>query len=137
MIRRPPRSTLFPYTTLFRSRRSSFDRSAAGVAAQAGNARSAAATARSTSLASELATRAYVSPVAGSTSSSHSPQAAGACRPSMKFRTSCIRPSFTAFARPALLQLGASRRGPGLADGSLELVEGETGRRAAFEPEQG
>src|SRR2546426_9359808 len=24
MIRRPPRSTLFPYTTLFRSRRSSF-----------------------------------------------------------------------------------------------------------------
>src|SRR2546427_8680748 len=26
MIRRPPRSTLFPYTTLFRSLRSSFDR---------------------------------------------------------------------------------------------------------------
>src|SRR3989454_4631225 len=25
MIRRPPRSTLFPYTTLFRSRRSVFD----------------------------------------------------------------------------------------------------------------
>src|SRR2546430_2916911 len=25
MIRRPPRSTLFPYTTLFRSRQSSFD----------------------------------------------------------------------------------------------------------------
>src|SRR5258706_3455505 len=28
MIRRPPRSTLFPYTTLFRSRRDSRDRSA-------------------------------------------------------------------------------------------------------------
>src|SRR2546427_8045213 len=26
MIRRPPRSTLFPYTTLFRSRRRQFDR---------------------------------------------------------------------------------------------------------------
>src|SRR5688572_31068054 len=26
MIRRPPRSTLFPYTTLFRSRRHAFDR---------------------------------------------------------------------------------------------------------------
>src|SRR5258705_9823318 len=26
MIRRPPRSTLFPYTTLFRSRKSSHDR---------------------------------------------------------------------------------------------------------------
>src|SRR2546421_8225997 len=29
MIRRPPRSTLFPYTTLFRSRRSVFAREAA------------------------------------------------------------------------------------------------------------
>src|SRR2546429_3289983 len=28
MIRRPPRSTLFPYTTLFRSRVSSYDRTA-------------------------------------------------------------------------------------------------------------
>src|SRR2546426_7814294 len=28
MIRRPPRSTLFPYTTLFRSRRRGHDRSA-------------------------------------------------------------------------------------------------------------
>src|SRR5947209_13709139 len=26
MLRRPPRSTLFPYTTLFRSRRKTFDR---------------------------------------------------------------------------------------------------------------
>src|SRR2546429_3847728 len=30
MIRRPPRSTLFPYTTLFRSRRSAFDRRTLG-----------------------------------------------------------------------------------------------------------
>src|SRR2546430_12162748 len=33
MIRRPPRSTLFPYTTLFRSMRSHADRSHAGAAA--------------------------------------------------------------------------------------------------------
>src|SRR2546430_10767346 len=32
MIRRPPRSTLFPYTTLFRSRASGFDAGAVGVA---------------------------------------------------------------------------------------------------------
>src|SRR2546427_4429614 len=31
MIRRPPRSTLFPYTTLFRSRRSDADRAGAAV----------------------------------------------------------------------------------------------------------
>src|SRR2546426_1842255 len=37
MIRRPPRSTLFPYTTLFRSARVFF---AAGIAAAGGNARS-------------------------------------------------------------------------------------------------
>src|SRR6476661_3932155 len=30
MIRRPPRSTLFPYTTLFRSRQGSFPRTPAG-----------------------------------------------------------------------------------------------------------
>src|SRR2546430_10994976 len=32
MIRRPPRSTLFPYTTLFRSRQVAFGRSAAQLA---------------------------------------------------------------------------------------------------------
>src|SRR5687768_18363109 len=31
MIRRPPRSTLFPYTTLFRSRAGQFDGSAGGI----------------------------------------------------------------------------------------------------------
>src|SRR5258708_26497292 len=31
MIRRPPRSTLFPYTTLFRSERSTLHRNAAGI----------------------------------------------------------------------------------------------------------
>src|SRR5260221_2620110 len=31
MIRRPPRSTLFPYTTLFRSVRRAFSRTAAGI----------------------------------------------------------------------------------------------------------
>src|SRR2546425_11864404 len=36
MIRRPPRSTLFPYTTLFRSRRSDFDRHLAEVEARGG-----------------------------------------------------------------------------------------------------
>src|SRR5258707_10512041 len=35
MIRRPPRSTLFPYTTLFRSRRTSRDRSPAQSGARA------------------------------------------------------------------------------------------------------
>src|SRR3989442_5480502 len=35
MIRRPPRSTLFPYTTLFRSLRGTFDRTAAGLTIQA------------------------------------------------------------------------------------------------------
>src|SRR2546430_784606 len=34
MIRRPPRSTLFPYTTLFRSRRSRFARRAGTTARQ-------------------------------------------------------------------------------------------------------
>src|SRR5690349_22060547 len=46
MIRRPPRSTLFPYTTLFRSRvggASSEAAGAAGVAAGAGAAAAAAA----------------------------------------------------------------------------------------------
>src|SRR3989441_4212545 len=118
------------------SRRSSFDLSTTGVTDQVGKAWSAAATERSTSRASELATSAYVSPVAGSPSSSHSPQEAGACRPSMKFRTSCIRPSFTAFSRPALLQVGAHRRGPGLPDRSLELVECHARCGAAFEPQQ-
>src|SRR2546428_9467990 len=31
MIRRPPRSTLFPYTTLFRSRRTAFSRCRASI----------------------------------------------------------------------------------------------------------
>src|SRR2546426_12045904 len=35
MIRRPPRSTLFPYTTLFRSRRAGSDREARVLAARA------------------------------------------------------------------------------------------------------
>src|SRR6266481_9038685 len=41
MIRRPPRSPLFPYTTLFRSRRGSRDRGAdrRGRGARGGNAR--------------------------------------------------------------------------------------------------
>src|SRR2546430_12030102 len=39
MIRRPPRSTLFPYTTLFRSR---FERSVHGGAVRAGELRSGA-----------------------------------------------------------------------------------------------
>src|SRR2546430_4849915 len=46
MIRRPPRSTLFPYTTLFRSRRAvGCDRRAAGVSAPVGRADPAGATA--------------------------------------------------------------------------------------------
>src|SRR5690349_22171489 len=36
MIRRPPRSTLFPYTTLFRSARLSFARRATNIAANGG-----------------------------------------------------------------------------------------------------
>src|SRR2546427_6385534 len=35
MIRRPPRSTLFPYTTLFRSRKPSMSRSARAISARA------------------------------------------------------------------------------------------------------
>src|SRR5258705_7337336 len=35
MIRRPPRSTLFPYTTLFRSERAEADQKAAGESADA------------------------------------------------------------------------------------------------------
>src|SRR5256884_961704 len=37
MIRRPPRSTLFPYTTLFRSRSARFDRGAAVLIASHGD----------------------------------------------------------------------------------------------------
>src|SRR6266705_3284195 len=40
MIRRPPRSTLFPYTTLFRSRRRSPGPPRAGSARRAGSSRS-------------------------------------------------------------------------------------------------
>src|SRR2546422_6328338 len=39
MIRRPPRSTLFPYTTLFRSPRAGELRQRRGVAAQGGGSR--------------------------------------------------------------------------------------------------
>src|SRR2546427_8488530 len=39
MIRRPPRSTLFPYTTLFRSHRTEFRESAAGRERRAAPAR--------------------------------------------------------------------------------------------------
>src|SRR5689334_23543211 len=38
MLRRPPRSTLFPYTTLFRSPRDAFDGASARVAAAASTA---------------------------------------------------------------------------------------------------
>src|SRR2546427_6219004 len=37
MIRRPPRSTLFPYTTLFRSKLASVGRLASGIAHEVGN----------------------------------------------------------------------------------------------------
>src|SRR5689334_24781178 len=58
MIRRPPRSTLFPYTTLFRSRRLDQDQALAGVQAppvlQAAQPAQAAAAPRSEEHTSEL-----------------------------------------------------------------------------------
>src|SRR6266853_5625608 len=38
MIRRPPRSTLFPYTTLFRSRRAPCSRASTGISSTQGEA---------------------------------------------------------------------------------------------------
>src|SRR5581483_4506035 len=64
--------------------RSSFERSAAGVRDQPGNARFAAATARSMSLASLSGTAARTSSVAGSRSSNEAPLAAGTNSLSMK-----------------------------------------------------
>src|SRR3712207_9462863 len=57
MIRRPPRSTLFPYTTLFRSR----CRRASGARPRArGRTRTRAARARSEEHTSELQSRQYL-----------------------------------------------------------------------------
>src|SRR5688572_30944337 len=39
MLRRPPRSTLFPYTTLFRSRHAALDRPVLGLLAGGGRSR--------------------------------------------------------------------------------------------------
>src|SRR2546430_11593312 len=44
MIRRPPRSTLFPYTTLFRSASTSASRNPSGSPGRASDARGASAT---------------------------------------------------------------------------------------------
>src|SRR3712207_7997497 len=67
MIRRPPRSTLFPYTTLFRSRRSSCCRtccsSARGCASAAGSTRARCrrtSCSRSEEHTSELQSRQYL-----------------------------------------------------------------------------
>src|SRR5205823_11711067 len=57
MIRRPPRSTLFPYTTLFRSARS---RPAARSGTASGPRRSAGAGSRSEEHTSELQSLAYL-----------------------------------------------------------------------------
>src|SRR3712207_8578940 len=65
MIRRPPRSTLFPYTTLFRSRRAAPRRRPRGRAAPGRAGRSArgsapAARSRSEEHTSELQSRQYL-----------------------------------------------------------------------------
>src|SRR5438445_13104468 len=57
MIRRPPRSTLFPYTTLFRSRSPSIGRSATGANLALS---SAIPTKRSEEHTSELQSRQYL-----------------------------------------------------------------------------
>src|SRR5258708_18928425 len=49
MIRRPPRSTLFPYTTLFRSRRSAAQRSCGRFATWSAETRAAASRRRARS----------------------------------------------------------------------------------------
>src|SRR3989442_11547886 len=63
MIRRPPRSTLFPYTTLFRSSRSGdnlFACHVAGSTSSAGGARSCDERARSEEHTSELQSRPHL-----------------------------------------------------------------------------
>src|SRR3712207_8959143 len=64
MIRRPPRSTLFPYTTLFRSRPSCSDRDSVTVRAHAAGVRlimpSASLARRSEEHTSELQSRQYL-----------------------------------------------------------------------------
>src|SRR5438046_10758347 len=54
MIRRPPRSTLFPYTTLFRSADAGFAAAGALRAGCAGRGRASARTARSEEHTSEI-----------------------------------------------------------------------------------
>src|SRR2546425_5413998 len=61
MIRRPPRSTLFPYTTLFRSLAVSRVRVTTGIAAVAASAsRSSSPSSRSEEHTSELQSLAYL-----------------------------------------------------------------------------
>src|SRR5947209_15701791 len=61
MIRRPPRSTLFPYTTLFRSRRSEHRAGARRAPwRRPSGSRRAAATGRSEEHTSELQSRQYL-----------------------------------------------------------------------------
>src|SRR5437870_9812683 len=63
MIRRPPRSTLFPYTTLFRSPHDGLSRKAFWPAARgsvAGRARLGAAASRSEEHTSELQSRGHL-----------------------------------------------------------------------------
>src|SRR5256886_8361615 len=54
MIRRPPRSTLFPYTTLFRSRSSSSTSNSASLASRASRLAARFASSRSEEHTSEL-----------------------------------------------------------------------------------
>src|SRR2546422_7336697 len=65
MIRRPPRSTLFPYTTLFRSarmsrRRRKLDRSTPGGGARSSRVREATGVERSEEHTSELQSRLHL-----------------------------------------------------------------------------
>src|SRR5258707_6791914 len=60
MIRRPPRSTLFPYTTLFRSCAGCAHRCLGRSASGSGSSHSAAALARSEEYTSELQSRQYI-----------------------------------------------------------------------------
>src|SRR2546422_5554730 len=60
MIRRPPRSTLFPYTTLFRSKTKMFDYTAAGGYAASGAPPAMPTTTRSEEHTSELQSRLHL-----------------------------------------------------------------------------
>src|SRR2546429_5898822 len=66
MIRRPPRSTLFPYTTLFRSRRpgvrgaAAFREASAGAGREGGEPRAGARVSRSEEHTSELQSRLHL-----------------------------------------------------------------------------